>query len=577
MVRVPPELNRHYPCEPETTPYGRFLKRYHQTKNAKRSRFTPDVLATLPQMSKWDFLQDYLLNDAYTLEDFLNVPSASLRGFLYEAIWDICIRTNTLPAFTSKDYVFYIGKVGIREQKRPMTSLYEYLKTSLVQSGNMAGVSDITLGHRKTKTLILFTCKYYMDEKAITRYDIAALHYEMLGSNEPYELVLLVRSKAGLYTKIRNSHKKHTVEWMKHIYDVEDLRVALCRVREGFRMLSPIRDLHWFQKQSPHFPIWIPTEFHTYLFTASAWGIRIPSAPVQIICWRSAMRSVLYPAIVLTVMHFTNVAFVSSADEADRFIDFVKPYAGVDAVLQRMTFHRSTKSVKAADLLFMVGTPEATSIPYTQSMIYIIHDVSPLPEPLPPSWLVVQWNIEDFIQTARGNFQRIDAYPYLTEQAFMDRYGKEVEELYVPPSMVKHLMHSYQSCPEFATIPMANDVSFPIAFFGTAESHRESKWVYTQLKHLFKEDLQQAHVWVIGTEINEPNAFIRKRMDALGSFTIASTRPSTPVNVLVVVKSLPFESIYALLSQLYESSMTQSNDIVVYVDITIQNIQRMTL
>jgi hypothetical protein len=321
MVVIPPELKRE--CEPDSTKYGKFIKRYHLHKRVKSSPINHLIQTAnlkLSSMSKLRFLEDYLLNEEYILDDFLNVQNASLRGFLYEAIWDVCIKCDVVPTLdrgvayhmngkieAPANENFYIAALAKKFDRLEVVSdLYAYLAKNKVQSGNTGGISDITLRLRDDpNAYVLISCKYYLNEKAIMNYDIAAIQHAMKHHDtvKSFEIVLLVADKAALLRKIQKSHKRHTKASMKRIFDEKDLRVAFGRLRQLFGTLRKVQaatgqtDKKLFKgyfAASTWKPL-APTDFHGQLWRNLALGTD------RTVMWNSCMPNALRRAVVFAM------------------------------------------------------------------------------------------------------------------------------------------------------------------------------------------------------------------------------------------------------------------------------------
>lgn len=275
IVKVP-ELLKDIECVPLKSDFGKFFRKYRESK--KENTLTTnkiECIKNLTQMSKMRFLHEFMLNDSYQFEDFINIRNVSLRGFVYEAVWDICFKCGVVNGFNRTDVTHLKGKIEdlrymtqkikedfenkIRESSDPsekehlisekesalknvfkkqwsslkiVKNLETYLMESKVQSGNSAGISDISM--KDGNKFVFVSSKYYTNEKAITDYDIESIVQAVRGLNIQYDVVLVVRNKRRLMEKIRATHKKHVVESITNILDVEDLKNALFELRRTF-------------------------------------------------------------------------------------------------------------------------------------------------------------------------------------------------------------------------------------------------------------------------------------------------------------------------------------------------------
>lgn len=285
MLQVPTYLQKRE-CVPLNSRFGKFLKRYYLKHSNSKIEEEVAKGINFSQMSKLQFLKDYMLNPDYTIEDFLNVKDPSLRGFIFETLWDVCFKCNVVDnynqpgiehlqgkiedvriqiaelknqwqkdkehlkgdkidfdqkkaeykaklkaledVFNSKDSDYtHLARDFIDKKKhlRAISDLYDYLKMSKVQSGSTAGISDITMKYGGK--FVLVSSKYYIDEKAVNQYDIAAIIQSVRGFSSKCKIVLVVKDKPSLLKNIERSHKHETVNTISDILDTSHLRRSL--------------------------------------------------------------------------------------------------------------------------------------------------------------------------------------------------------------------------------------------------------------------------------------------------------------------------------------------------------------
>jgi hypothetical protein len=297
MIHVPQKY-RHQDCEPVTTDYGKFLHKYNQGKKAKTSkiqRIIDDKGTTyFSHMSKFDLIHEYLLDEKYDLLDFISLKNASLKGFMFETLWDICFKCNVIEDYDSSIVHHYTGKIEELRNKtnsahfKAVDNMLQYMKENKVQSGSSAGISDITMKYKDAKekknipcrevraeklnTYVFVSCKYYLNEKAITKYDIAAIIQAVKGVDINYEIVLIVNNKAQFEKNFMASTKTGTQDVIFKIYDRYDLQIAFTKLRILFkhlRRIHPNRSNDWifskfFSSESRWKPL-LPLGFQNYL------------------------------------------------------------------------------------------------------------------------------------------------------------------------------------------------------------------------------------------------------------------------------------------------------------------------
>lgn len=217
--------------------YGKFIQRYNihtAVKKSKLNSLIDDTKISFPAMKKYNFLKDYLLNDDYTIEDFIGIRDPSLRGFIYEAIWDICIKCNIISELRQPDYHHVKGKIEslryIDKQIEAIDDIYSYLTNTNVQSGNIGGVSDITL--QKKDHYVLISSKFYTYEKEIDKYDIESLYHAIAPTKKTFDIILLVNDKDNVRSRIKKTAKIHLIDNIHYIYDNLDISIYLLQLRK---------------------------------------------------------------------------------------------------------------------------------------------------------------------------------------------------------------------------------------------------------------------------------------------------------------------------------------------------------
>jgi hypothetical protein len=271
-IDVPHEYRKS--CVPRKSAFGFFIKRYnlhHAAKKSKVQKLVDEKSVSFTQMTKFDFLKYYMLNENYTLADFLNLKDASFRGFIYETLWDICFKCNVVDGFDESLCEHLEGKIEDSKNKKQkkkefseefegkfkelkvITNMYEYLSANIVQSGNTGGISDITLRYKKdayqnTKICkklpayhnghyVFISSKCYLDEQSIDKYDIAEIKHAANGLGISFKIVLVVKDYQSLKVKLEHTHKRSTRESIYRILDVRDLEISFNRLRAMFSAL----------------------------------------------------------------------------------------------------------------------------------------------------------------------------------------------------------------------------------------------------------------------------------------------------------------------------------------------------
>lgn len=270
--------------------FGRFLIR----------EMTPRVLPMYSDMhtqilgmNKLQVLEDILLRPDIDLEQlmksFKTMHESSVRGNLYESFWDIVVKLDQLPTFSTQNgYMHIISKVedGGVLNPTPMTHVYTYLKESKVMTGNKAGISDITLKEvgqnaniqwacvrrfqdTETDNYVVSSVKYFTKERSIESYNIQELVTVMESTgrrvkNLRYKLLLFVRNKAELEHILSRSrsYKQYFEKDVTAIYDLEDLVEIVQKMRKN---ASAIRETLEAKRKRTQLPL-MEGRFHQLLF-----------------------------------------------------------------------------------------------------------------------------------------------------------------------------------------------------------------------------------------------------------------------------------------------------------------------
>lgn len=137
------------------------------------------------------------------------------RGFIYERLWDLCIKFGFCPTFPSSSYGHKIGNSNNGKLKT-LKNLDKYLEENKVYSGNSGGCSDITLYDKENDTYIFISSKYpkttddIHKQKAVEYYDIQNI-IAMAHKNEhiykKYKIYLLVPDKSKVLEKVQRANK----------------------------------------------------------------------------------------------------------------------------------------------------------------------------------------------------------------------------------------------------------------------------------------------------------------------------------------------------------------------------------
>jgi hypothetical protein len=207
----------------------------------------------------------------------------SEQGFIYELLWDICIKFN-ITNFTNKDVQHGVGNINNKNNsvfKKINEYIDEYLKQGYI-SGNSGGYSDITFKTKqetdKQYNLNLVSVKY-TDEKDIKKYDIQNLCTLIEDrKSEGYESIntlLFVKDKEKFkeICKAANQSSNLLIKYIspngnyENVYDLKDLEEHYGKLYKVLQDFNFLKDVNEFKEKylNIHKTKFIP-RFHQELF-----------------------------------------------------------------------------------------------------------------------------------------------------------------------------------------------------------------------------------------------------------------------------------------------------------------------
>ncbi|AYV80294.1 MAG: putative site-specific DNA-methyltransferase [Gaeavirus sp.] len=167
------------------------------------------------------------------VDDVLNnCETQSDKGYIYERLWDVCIKFGFCDIFPNSDYTHKIGNVNNGTLKN-LTNYNTYLSTNII-SGNSSGCSDITLQNKLDDTYIFISSKYPKDDddiakqKSVSYYDIQNIIAVIDHNKHIYKehtIYLLVPDKNKVIAKIQKARESsyYITKHMENILDITDL------------------------------------------------------------------------------------------------------------------------------------------------------------------------------------------------------------------------------------------------------------------------------------------------------------------------------------------------------------------
>ena len=150
-----------------------------------------------------------------SVDDILDsCKNQSEKGFVYERLWDICIKFGFCNRFQKSDFTHMVGNMNNGNIK-PLTTFKHYLAEKVV-SGNTSGCSDISLFNNTNNSYTFISSKYpkskddISKQKSVAYYDIQDI-VAVIDDNkhiyQEFEIYLLVQDKDLLLKKTENAHR----------------------------------------------------------------------------------------------------------------------------------------------------------------------------------------------------------------------------------------------------------------------------------------------------------------------------------------------------------------------------------
>ena len=226
------------------------------------------------------------LSETY-LNDIKNDINYSKQGFLYERIWDICIKFGLVKNIINFDnsinpLLHFRGNVNknaiiVKNCKEFKSFFDEYLREKII-SGNTGGYSDITF--RNNDEIVISSCKYFKDEKDndIKKYEIHNLCPIINKNYGPVKIVLFLKDKKDFIKKNKSANKSSELLTKyinpygnyENVYDINDLEFYYSKLKNilnFYNYFKDDKDIQDFRKNYLNLnkKIFEP-KFHQHLF-----------------------------------------------------------------------------------------------------------------------------------------------------------------------------------------------------------------------------------------------------------------------------------------------------------------------
>ena len=228
-------------------------------------------------------LSEKYLNDIKIKNDI----NYSKQGFLYERIWDICIKFGLVKNIINFDnsinpLLHFRENVNndiiIKDSCKEFKSFFDdYLEEKII-SGNTGGYSDITF--RNNDEIVISSCKYFKDEKDndIKKYEIHNLCPIINKNYGPVKIVLFLKDKKDFIKKNKSANKSSELLTKyinpygnyENVYDINDLEFYYSKLKNilnFYNYFKDDKDIQDFRKNYLNLnkKIFEP-KFHQHLF-----------------------------------------------------------------------------------------------------------------------------------------------------------------------------------------------------------------------------------------------------------------------------------------------------------------------
>jgi len=219
----------------------------------------------LKKLDKFKTAKDLIETLDIDIEDKIN--EVSKQGFIYERLWDICIKfglvkniikfddNNKLRHFIKNANELYINDFKV------FNEIFDDYLTKNFQSGKGGGYSDITF--KNNEEVVISSCKYFADDdkQDIKNYEIQNL-CPIIDVNKSinFKIILFIKDKNKFLEKRKTDNKSSNIliKYIKsngkyeNIYDLNDLEIYfkdLKTILEYFNYFKTKEDIDKFKKE----------------------------------------------------------------------------------------------------------------------------------------------------------------------------------------------------------------------------------------------------------------------------------------------------------------------------------------
>jgi len=221
--------------------------RYKYGKPKKKEYSKNELLEELNKNNEYKTAKDVITYLA-TFNDDLDEDDYSQQGFLYERLWDICIKFGLVKNIidfdnTNNPLLHYNGNVNmnaiIKENCEEFKYFFDKYLDSKIQSGNSGGYSDITF--RNNTDIVLSSSKYFKNElkKDIKKYELHNLCPIINKNTDNVKIVLFLKNKKAFIDKNKTANKSSQLLTkyinpygnFENVYDLNDLEFYFSKLK----------------------------------------------------------------------------------------------------------------------------------------------------------------------------------------------------------------------------------------------------------------------------------------------------------------------------------------------------------
>jgi len=259
--------------------------KYKYGKPQKKEYSKDELLKQLHKDNEFKTAKD-VINYLTTFNDNLDEDDYSRQGFLYERLWDICIKfglvKNIIDFNNDNLLLHYNGNANkyaiVKENCKEFKYFFDEYLNSKIQSGNSGGYSDITF--RNNTEIVLSSSKYFKNElnKDIKKYELHNLCPIINKNTDVVKIVLFLKDKKAFINKNKTANKSSQLLTKyinpfgnyENVYDLNDLEFYFAKLKNILNYYNYFKDStdikKFKEKYLNHYKKIFEPKFHQHLF-----------------------------------------------------------------------------------------------------------------------------------------------------------------------------------------------------------------------------------------------------------------------------------------------------------------------